>query len=159
MDKTLKNYLDAEGVQYELLRHAPTQTAMETAEATHIEGKLLAKSVIVRLDGVLAMVVVPATHYVDLAKLEILTGADMVDLADEHDFRDRFPDCEPGAMPVFANLYGMPLYVADALKEDEEIVFNAGTHSEAVKIRFEDFVRLAKPLVRDLSTPRGVVQQ
>ncbi len=157
MDRKLKNYLDSEGVKYEVLAHAPTFTAIETAEATHIAGIELAKSVIVRIDGVLSMAVVPATHWVDLDKLQLLTGAEMVELADEREFRDRFEDCEPGAMPPFGNLYGMAIYAANPLAEDREIVFNAGTHTEAVKMLYADFERLARPVVNDLSKPRVTV--
>src|SRR6476620_4840901 len=114
MDSKLKALLDGAKVQYELLRHPRTKTALETAEATHIQGRELAKCVIVRIDGVLSMVAVPATHFVDLDKLQLLTAAEVVELPHEDEFVARFPECEPGAMPPLGVLYGLPLYVADA---------------------------------------------
>jgi Ala-tRNA(Pro) deacylase len=157
MDRTLKTFLDKSGVKYEIVQHAPTFTAMETAEATHVAGKELAKTVIVRLDSELAMVIVPATHSVDLDKLQVLTGANQVVLADELDFRDRFKDCETGAMPPFGKLYGMPIFVSDALLEDEHLVFQAGSHTEAVKMSTADYMRLESPTVHRLSRPRELV--
>ena len=155
MDRKLKDYLDAERVQYQVLTHTPTFTALETAHATHVHGIELAKSVIVSIDGVMSMAVVPATHWVDLEKVQDLTGADMVDLVDEHDFEQRFTDCESGAMPPFGNLYDMPVYCANELRDDRELVFNAGTHTEAVRMAFDDFARLAKPIVNMISRPRA----
>jgi Ala-tRNA(Pro) deacylase len=156
MDRKLKNYLDESGVKYERIPHVYTETAMETAHATHVDGQEVAKSVILRIDGVLTMVVVPATHYVDLDHLEILTGADMILLADEHEFRDRFRDCEVGTMPPFGRLYGMDLYASDAILEDEKIVFHAGTHTEAVRMSVSDYLRLAAPTVHHLSHAQGM---
>jgi Ala-tRNA(Pro) deacylase len=153
MERKLKIFLDDAGVQYERISHAYTATAMETAHVTHIAGKEMAKTVIVRIDGELVMVVVPATHQVDLDHLQILTGADMLSLASEHEFDDRFPDCEVGTMPPFGNLYGMPVYASDALLEDEQIVFHAGTHTEAVRMSVADYVRLVSPIVYRLSHP------
>jgi Ala-tRNA(Pro) deacylase len=157
MDRRLKQFLEEHGVKYEVLQHAATFTAMETADATHIAGIELAKTVIVRIDWEMQMAVVPATHYVDLEKLRVLLGADAVELADEMDFIDRFPDCESGAMPPFGNLYGMKVYAAEALLDDEDIVFNAGTHTEAVRISLADYLRVVAPLVHNISRRRELV--
>jgi Ala-tRNA(Pro) deacylase len=100
------------------------------------------------------MIVLPATHNVDLDKLQVLTGAATVTVADEHEYADRFPDCEIGAMPPFGNLYGMPVLAAEVLLEDQQIVFNAGSHTESVKMELNEFVRLVKPTFRKLSRPR-----
>ena len=148
----LKKFLDEENVKYVTIRHSPAFTAQEIAASAHVPGQELAKTVIVRLDGELAMVVLPATDQVDLDLLAEVSGADEVELAEEEDFEDRFPDCETGAMPPFGNLYDMRVYVAEHLAEDEEIAFNAGTHTELVRMSFEDFRRLADPTVARLTT-------
>jgi Ala-tRNA(Pro) deacylase len=103
------------------------------------------------------MVVVPATHWVDLDQLQLIAGAAFVALADEHEFAERFPGCQPGAMPPFGNLYGIPTYCAAELRDDAEIVFNAGTHTEAVKTSFANFERLAKPIVDRVSRQREAI--
>ena len=69
----------------------------------------------------------------------------MVTLAQEDEFRDSFPDCELGAMPPFGNLYGLPVYVDSRLSEQDEIVFNAGSHTDVVRMPFDEFERLAQP--------------
>ena len=101
----------------------------------------------VRIDGRLAMAVLPASHRVDLDHLQELIGAYEVELADERSFRDMFPECELGAMPPFGNLFGLEVFVADCLADDEEIAFNAGTHTELIRMRYHDFDWLVRPKV------------
>lgn len=143
----LKEYLDYHLVKYVVITHSPAFTMQEIASATHIPGKELAKTVIVEIDGRLAMAVLPASQKVDLESLREALGAREVTLAREREFRDRFPDCEPGAMPPFGNLYEMDVYVADTLTEDEEIAFNAGSHTQLVRMAYRDFERLVQPQV------------
>jgi Ala-tRNA(Pro) deacylase len=107
----------------------------------------MAKTVIVELDGVTAMAVLPANKKVVLQDLRELTGSDRVKFASEPDFYKKFPDCEGGAMPPFGNLYGMDVYVAESLAQNDEIAFNAGSHTEAIKMSYADFERLVQPKV------------
>ncbi len=148
----LKKLLDEEDVKYVTIRHSPAFTAQEIAASAHVPGQELAKTVIVRLDGELAMVVLPATDQVDLERLQEVSGSDRVELASEDDFEERFPDCETGAMPPFGNLYDMDVYVAEHLAEDDEIAFNAGTHTELIRMSFDDFRTLVAPTVARLTT-------
>jgi len=145
--RKLREFLDAHGVRYVSLRHSPAFTAQEIAAAAHIPGQELAKTVVVEIDGRTALVVLPATQRVDLGELRDVTGARAIALVDEATFRDRFPDCEAGAMPPFGNLYGMEVVVSDTLAEDDEIAFNAGSHAELVRMKYDDFARLVRPRV------------
>lgn len=141
----LKEFLDQNDVPYKSIRHAKSFTAMETAASAHVRGRELAKSVVLRMDDHLALAVMPATVKVDWARMRRATGATNLALATEQEFRDEFPGCELGAMPPFGNLYHMDVYVDPRLAEDENIAFNAGTHSELVRMRYRDFERLARP--------------
>ena len=141
----LKEFLDKEHIKYVSIDHSPAFTTQEIAAAAHIPGKELAKSVIVKVDGELAMVVLPASEHVRLVSLRETLGARNVELADEHEFKEAFPDCETGAMPPFGNLYGMKVFVSQALREDEEIAFNAGSHSELIRLTYADYERLVHP--------------
>jgi Ala-tRNA(Pro) deacylase len=141
----LKEFLDRENVKYVTIGHSPAFTAQEIAERAHIPGKELAKTVMVKIDGELAMIVVPASDHVKLAHLTEALGADEVELAGEYEFKERFPDCETGAMPPFGNLYDMKVFVSAALREDDEIAFNAGSHSELIRMSYADFERLVNP--------------
>lgn len=141
----LKTYLNNQGVEFTTINHPRAYTAMEVAQLAHVRGKDMAKSVVIRVDGRLAMAVLPATQRVHLRRLRKATGATRVEIAHERDFEGDFPDCELGAMPPFGNLYGMEVYVDPHLAEDDEIAFNAGSHTELVKVRYRDFERLAKP--------------
>ena len=143
----LKDFLDEHQVKYVVISHSRAFTTQEIAAATHIPGKELAKTVIVDIDGKTAMAVLPGSQKVDLALLRDALGAERVALAKEAAFKDRFPECDLGAMPPFGNLYGMPVYVADSLTEDEEIAFNAGSHTQLVKMAYQDFERLVQPEV------------
>ncbi|HKL63441.1 MAG TPA: YbaK/EbsC family protein [Woeseiaceae bacterium] len=141
----LKEFLDRENVKYVTIGHSPAFTAQEVAERAHIPGKELAKTVMVKIDGRLAMIAVPASEHVRLAHLKEALGADEVELAGEYEFKERFPDCETGAMPPFGNLYDMPVFVSATLREDDEIAFNAGSHSELIRMAYADFERLVQP--------------
>ena len=143
----LKEYLEEQRVKYESISHSPTYTSQKTAASAHIPGKDLAKTVIIRVDGKMAMAVLPAPRQIDFARLKEGLGGANVELASEEDFRDKFPGCEVGAMPPFGNLYDMPVFADEQLSADEEIAFNACTHTELIKMRYGDFERLAKPKV------------
>ena len=147
----LKEFLDGHNVEYITISHSPAYTAQRIAELTHIPGKELAKTVIVKLDGKFAMAVLPASHRVDLDYLKRGVNADNVEIASEAEFKDLFPDCEVGAMPPFGNLYDMDVYVAEKLTDDEEIAFNSGSHTELVKLSYKDFENLVSPKVIPLS--------
>jgi Ala-tRNA(Pro) deacylase len=148
----LKTFLDEHEIRYVTISHSPAYTMQAIAEASHIRGKFMAKTVMVKLDGAMAMVVVPAAYRVNLDMLKEATRAGRVELANEDDFATLFPDVEIGAMPPFGNLYGLPVYVAETLGEDEEIAFNAGTHTEIIKLAYADFARLVKPTVIQVLT-------
>jgi Ala-tRNA(Pro) deacylase len=143
----LKTFLDAQRVKYVSIRHSPAYTAQEIAASAHVAGKEMAKTVMVKVDGTMAMAVLPASQKVDLATLRGIIGAKKVELASEADFRNRFPGCELGAMPPFGNLYSMEVYVSEGLAEDDEIAFNAGSHTELIRLAYRDFERLVKPKV------------
>ncbi|HEY7683650.1 MAG TPA: YbaK/EbsC family protein [Gemmatimonadales bacterium] len=143
----LRDFLDAEKVKYVTITHSPAFTAQEIAAAAHIPGKEMAKTVMVKVDREMAMVVLPASMKVDFNRLLDATGAQEVELAREREFRDLFPDCELGAMPPFGNLFGLRTFVAEELTEDEEIAFNAGSTTEVIKLAYRDFERLVKPRV------------
>ena len=145
--RKLKEFLDQNGVRWVSIIHSPAYTAQEVAASAHVRGRDLAKTVMVKVDGKPVMVVLPASQRVDFQVLREVTGGQNVVLASEAEFRELFPDCEAGAMPPFGNLYGMDVYVAPKLAEDEEIAFTAGSHTELMKLRYADFERLVKPKV------------
>ena len=147
----LKEYLDSENIKYVSIMHSRAYTAQETAETAHIPGKELAKTVMVKLDGELAMAVLPALDRVDFDLLKGVANAKDASLADENDFNSMFPESEAGAMPPFGNIYGMDVYVEESLSEDREIAFNAGSHSELIKLSYNDFERLVKPKIARIS--------
>ncbi len=142
----LKEFLDKEHVKYVTIAHSPAFTAQEVAETTHIPGKEIAKTVVVKIDGKMSMVVTPASEHINLNKLKETLGAVKVELASETEFKGSFPDCETGAMPPFGNLYDMKVFVSQTLREDEQIAFNAGSHSELVRLPYTEFERLVEPI-------------
>ena len=153
--RKLREFLDSQNIEYISISHPTAYTSQEIAASAHISGKELAKTVIVKLDGKMTMVVLPASYKIDLELMKESTGASAIELAKEREFKDLFPGCTIGAMPPFGNLYGLDVLVAQALAEDEEIVFNAGSHSELMKLRYKDFERLVKPKALEFSSPKS----
>lgn len=142
-EKIIK-YLDQKHVGYQILQHALAYTAMETAGAQHIPGKQLIKSVIVKADGKYIMCVLPSIHIINFDKLKKITQSKEIYLATEDEIKNLFPDFEVGAEPPFGDLFGLEVYVDRAVSENEEIVFNAGTHTDTLKIKYKDFTLLTK---------------
>jgi len=147
----LKEFLDGHQVKYVTISHSPAFTAQEIAASAHVPGKELAKTVMVKVDGTMAMAVLPASYQVDFDRLQNAAAAQSVELASEAEFRDLFPNCDVGAMPPFGNLYDMDVYVEAHLAEDEEIAFNAGSHTELVRLAYKDFENLVQPKVGKFS--------
>ena len=147
----LKEFLDTHHIKYVSITHSKAYTAQGIAAAAHISGKELAKTVMISIDGDMAMAVLPASEQVNLDSLKIALKAKKVDLASERQFRDRFADCELGAMPPFGNLYDIPVYADDSFAQYEEITFNAGTHRELMRMSWVDMVRLANPVITRLA--------
>lgn len=141
----LRELLNANHVKYVTISHSPAFTAQEVAASAHIPGRQLAKTVVVKLDGELAMVVLPAARKVNFESLKKQAGADKAELAHEEEFRGTFPGCELGAMPPFGNLYGMEVYVDEELAKNDTIAFNAGSHTEVISLPYADFERLVQP--------------
>ncbi|MCL4812646.1 MAG: YbaK/EbsC family protein [Vicinamibacteraceae bacterium] len=146
----LREYLDEHGITYEEIHHRPAYTAQEVAASTHVPGKDMAKTVVVKVDGRLALAVLPAAERVDVVRLKDIAHASNVTIALEQDFRAAFPECELGAMPPFGNLYGVPVYVDTHLAEDDRIAFNAGTHTDVMRVAYKDFEKLVHPTVAPL---------
>ncbi len=147
----LQRMLEEAGVPYQLMVHPVAYTAQEVAAHLHVSGYQVAKVVMAKVDDRLVMLVLPAPYRVDLERLCRALGAASARLAHEPEFAEVFPDCEVGAMPPFGNLYGIPVYVDRSLTRDPEIVFNAGTHRETLRMRYADYERLVRPQVLDFA--------
>lgn len=143
----VKGFLDSRGVKYVTIRHSPAFTAAEVAASAHVAGCDFAKTVMMWVGGRLAMVVLPANRRIVLHDLREMLESPEARLATESEFRDLFPDCEVGAMPPFGNLYGLPVYLSASLAAEPEIAFNAGTHTEVIRMAYDDFESLVKPMV------------
>jgi Ala-tRNA(Pro) deacylase len=148
----LRQFLDENSVKYIVITHSKAYTSQGIAASAHISGSELAKTVMLKKNGELCMAVLPASKLVNLAVFAKVTNGAEISLASESDFKDRFPDCEVGAMPPFGNLYGLRVYADTSLARDKEIAFNAGTHLELVKLAYSDFERLVEPIIVDFTT-------
>ena len=151
----LETYFRDHGISYEVQRHGLAFTAQKVAASEHVPGRMLAKVVILFAGDDLSMLVMPAHFRVDLEAAKAALGGREVRLAHESEFAPSFPDCEPGAMPPFGNLYGIPVFVEEQLARNEEIVFQAGTHTETMSVAYQDFARLVRPSVARLGFVPG----
>lgn len=157
ISRILKDYLDHEQVHYDVLPHPEAFRALAIAQTLHTPEKEMAKVVIVKVDQRFVMMVLPASWNVDLHRLRIVFASHQVRLATEEEMKSLFPDCELGAMPPFGQLYGLPVFVDQLLAEDEEIVFQGGTHSEAIRMRYWDFASLTFPVVEQFHCSSSAV--
>lgn len=151
--RRVKTFLDENDVTYEHNQHEPVYTAQEVAAAEHVPGKEMAKTVILTDGDAFVMAVLPAIRKVDLERARQIVGNSNLRLAEESEFADLFPGCELGAMAPFGNLYDIPVIVDQALREDERITFEAGTHVDTIRMAYTDFERLAEPAVADFTDP------
>jgi Ala-tRNA(Pro) deacylase len=147
----LEAYFREKHIEFQAMTHPPAYTAQDVAAAQKVKGKQVAKVVMVLADTQVVMLVLPASSRIDFQKLKDALGGQQVRLAKEEEFSGLFPDCDIGAMPPFGNLYHVPVYVDRALTEDVEIVFQAGSHSDTIKIACKDYTRLAQPVVADVA--------
>jgi len=147
----LKKFLDDNGIKFVSIQHSAAYTAQEVAALAHIPGEEMAKTVMVKVDGKMAMAVVPASHQIDFDRLREVASAESVELASEEEFKDYFPACDVGAMPPFGNLYDMPVYCSSALSENLEVAFSAGSHSELIRLAYADYEQLVQPEIASFS--------
>ena len=147
LKQRLKDFLDQHHIKYVTMIHSKAYTAQEVAAACHVPGKIFAKTVMVKSNDQFLMAVLAATHKVNLDLFKQVAHAKKVELATEEEFEGLFPKSEIGAMPPFGNIYNLPTYVDSYLTKDEDICFNATTHSEVIKMKYADYEKLVKPVV------------
>ncbi|HSH43378.1 MAG TPA: YbaK/EbsC family protein [Arenicellales bacterium] len=144
----LQNFLDHHQVKYLVINHSPAYTARETAASTLMPRREFAKAVLLKLDGgELVMAVVPASRHVDLNAVAEAAGSSTASLAEEDEFESRFPGCESGAAPPFGNLFDVPVYADRELMQEDDLAFNAGTHTQVVRLPARDYLELVKPVL------------
>jgi len=148
--KRLIDCLNENKVHYEILHHPEAVSAQRIAQAEHVKGRHHAKIVMIKSGEQHMMMVLPADHQIDLEKVEKAIGK-VASLDKEQEFKSIFTDCAIGAMPPFGNLYGLPTYVDKHLAEQDYIVFEAGTHTDAIKMSYRDYEKIMKPEVKDLA--------
>jgi len=141
----LDEFLSNHQVPFERLEHREVFSANRVAQALHVPGREVAKAVLLRSGAGYALVVLPATHHVDLQQVGRDLGAERVELADEDEVGRMFPDCERGAVPPFGSLYDLPTLVDASLADDERIVFEAQNHHEAIRMNYRDYESLEHP--------------
>lgn len=152
---SISGYLEQHGVSFSVVEHSVAYTAQEEAAATHVPGREWAKAVVCMVDDQPTLAVLPADYLVDLDRFRAACGGKAVRLASEAEMRPLYSDCEVGAMPPLGPLYKQPVIVDTRLTSDPEILFNAGSHREAIRMRYRDFEQLVKPMVADFGIPTG----
>lgn len=142
----IRQFVESRGIPFTAIPHRPAFTAQEEAAATHVRGQEWAKTVVCMADGTAVLALLPAQAHVDLEAMRAATGAHSVRLASESELDGLYPECETGAVAPFGPLYGQAVYVDEALARDPEITFHAGTHVDAMRVKFADFVALVHPV-------------
>jgi Ala-tRNA(Pro) deacylase len=143
----VQEFLRRSQISYAVYPHVPAFTAADEAGMMSVPERDWAKVVVCFADGEPIQAVVPANQAVDLALLQALVGARVIRLAREDELDWLFPDCELGAMPPFGPIYRQRVFVDEALAAEDRIVFNAGTHDDAIVMHYRDFEAIANPVV------------
>jgi Ala-tRNA(Pro) deacylase len=147
----VQQFISRSGRSFQVIEHPTTYTAQAVAQVVHVPGDEVAKTVVLKARGRYVMAVLPATRHVNFEKARSALQAGPVMLADEAEFARLFPDCERGALPPFGSQYGLTTLVDETLTYDEEVVFEANTHHEAIRMRYDDYAELEPPRVADIS--------
>jgi Ala-tRNA(Pro) deacylase len=153
--RSLDEFLKKNRVPYTTFRHAPAFTAMQAAQLSHVPGHSWAKTVVCFAGDEVILAVVPAHYKVDCDKLRELAGASALRLASEPEIGKLYPDCEEGALPPFGGAYTRRVFVEKCFVGDPEMVFNAGTYTDCIRMHYGDFEDLANPTVGCFSKPRA----
>jgi Ala-tRNA(Pro) deacylase len=153
---SLQRLLDRNQIPYEVHTHPTAMTAAELAAADHVPPSEVAKVVVLRSTDRFMLAVLPAARRLDLDRIRGLVGDPELRLASESEFAEVFPACELGAMPPIGGLFGLPVWVDDALGREAETVFSGGNHHETVHVAYRDFVRITNPEFGEFSTRRSV---
>ena len=150
---SLQQFLAERGVPYQVVTHRQAFTAQEEAAVAHVPGREWAKTVVCLADGKPILAMLPAHFHVVVNALKALAKATWVRLATEHELAGLYPDCDTGAMAPFGELYGQDVYMDDSLAADPEIVFHAGTHADAMRMRLADFLTIVRPVCGRFAIP------
>jgi Ala-tRNA(Pro) deacylase len=153
---SISSYLEQHGVNFSVVHHPLAYTAQEEAALAHVPGHEWAKAVVCIVDGEPTLAVLPADRVVNFDRLRRVCGARDARLASEAELRPLYADCEVGAMPPLGPLYKQRVVVDASLAADPEIVFNAGSHRDAIRMRYQDFEELVKPTVGEFAVRAGV---
>lgn len=154
--KRCTDYLEEHGVRFATTRHPVAYTASEVATVEHVPPSKVAKTVVFHTEAGFGLAVVPACSMVQLDELGLILGVHHVRLATETELGVLFPGCELGAMPPFGNLFGLPVYLAAELANEEFFSFNGGTHRDLIHMEMRDFRRLARPVIADIAVAAPV---
>ena len=150
VSKRLKEFLDSNNVKYNIMTHKVAYTAQEVAASIDVTGWHVAKTVVCNCDGKYILLVLPAPMKVDFANLKHAVKCREMRMASEPEMENLFPETELGAEPPFGNLYNLPVYVDKGLAEMPEVVFRAGSHTETIRMAYEDYARLVNPTVIEI---------
>jgi Ala-tRNA(Pro) deacylase len=138
---SVRDYLQKQGIRYDLVAHPHSQDSMHSASAAHVPGDRLAKGVVLEDEMGYLMAIVPSTRRVDLGVLHHQLNR-RLGLATEQELGVLFRDCEFGAVPPLGDAYGIDAMIDETLTQCEDIYFEGGDHAELVHVSGEDFMRL-----------------
>jgi Ala-tRNA(Pro) deacylase len=135
---SIETFLKQHAIDYELISHPRSVSSAHTAQAAHVPGDQLAKSVLLEDEVGYLMAVIPSTHRIDLGKLHHRLRR-RVGLAIEREVAELFADCDPGAIPAIGPAYRVATIIDDALLDEPDVYFEAGDHEALVHVSGQAF--------------------
>ncbi len=153
----IRRMLEVRGIPFEELHHPEVYTAQEVAQREHVSGHRVAKVVVVMADNRPVELILPASRHVNLDRVRTVLQAQEIRLATEAEMEQFFTDCEIGAIPALRHWKNVDVLMDRSLKVEGQILFQAGSHADAVRLNFQDWYEMVNPQVATFSETGKVV--
>ena len=142
VSKKIISFLEKNKVKYEILKHRTVYTAFDKAKTLKIPEKMVGKTLVLKTDGKLAMVLIPANKNLDKEKIKKLLKAKKVELVSERLIKNKFKGVKVGAIPPFGNLWGLRTFIDNSLMREKEIILNGGDYNFSIKLKSKEIKKL-----------------
>ena len=144
----IKDVLNKEKIDYEVLEHKPVYTSKEAAEVRGTELRQGTKALVLKTEEGFIQACVAGNKELDIEKLQKITLFKKLELANAKEVRQA-TGCNIGSVPPFGNLFNLKVYFDKSVLENEIVAFNAGQHTKSIKMKAKDLVKVVNPVVGD----------
>jgi Ala-tRNA(Pro) deacylase len=154
MPTKLVEFLETHHLKYETIAHSETQTSLATVNWINCDAAQLAKIIVCEIDNYrTSLFLLPAAEVMDLKELKKNINAKKINILPETKLEEIFNDCEIGAQPTYGSLYNLPTFLPEHSDKNKDIYFNAGTHTDVLRVPYSEFDDVEQPYITNFSRP------